>query len=67
MQVEPVRWWDAGKTGDLIHYFGRMPAEQIRLAKEKQFKVVITELLTAQGSRWPGCACKNLSAARRTE
>ena len=51
MQVEPVRWWDAGQTGDLIHYFGRMPAEQIRLAKEKQLKVIITELLTAQGSR----------------
>jgi glycosyltransferase involved in cell wall biosynthesis len=51
VQVEPVRWWDENQTGDLIHYFGRMPAEHIRLAHQKNIRVVIGELLTAQGSR----------------
>ena len=51
LQVEPLRWWDETQTADLIHYFGRMPAEQIKLAHQKGIKVVMAELLTAQGSR----------------
>jgi glycosyltransferase involved in cell wall biosynthesis len=54
LQVEPVRWWDENQTGDLIHYFGRMPAEQIKLARQKGIKIVMAELLTGQGSRSPG-------------
>jgi glycosyltransferase involved in cell wall biosynthesis len=53
LDAEPLRWWDAGQTGDLIHYLGRMPAEQIRLAHQKGIKVVMGELLTATGSRSP--------------
>jgi glycosyltransferase involved in cell wall biosynthesis len=51
IQAEPVRWWDEKQNADLIHYFGRMPAEHIRLAQQKGIKVVIGELLTATGSR----------------
>lgn len=51
VEAEFLRWWDGGQRGDLIHFFGRMPAEQIRLAQQKKIKVVIAELLTAQGSR----------------
>lgn len=51
LQVELLRWWDEKKTADLIHYFGRMPAEQINLAHQKGIKVVMAELLTAPGSR----------------
>jgi glycosyltransferase involved in cell wall biosynthesis len=51
--VEPVRWWDAGQRGDLIHFLGRMPAEQIRLAQQKKIPVVMAELLTGAGSRSP--------------
>jgi|SRR5690242_12040941 len=49
--VEPLRWWDEQQTGDVILYFGRMPAEHIRFARRKKMKVVMAELLTAQGSR----------------
>jgi glycosyltransferase involved in cell wall biosynthesis len=49
--VEPLRWWDETQTGDLIHHFGRMSAEHIRFAHHKKMKVVMVELLTAQGSR----------------
>jgi len=51
--VEPMRWWDETQTGDIIHYFGRMPADQIRFAHQKGMRVVMAELLTAQGSRTP--------------
>jgi glycosyltransferase involved in cell wall biosynthesis len=51
VEAEPVRWWDETQTAGLIHYFGRMPAEHIKLAQQKNIKVVIGELLTAQGSR----------------
>ncbi len=51
LEVEPLRWWDAAQSGDLIHYFGRMPADHIRLAQQKGIKIVMAELLTAQGSR----------------
>ena len=53
VEVEPLRWWDAQQTGDLIHYVGIMPVEQIRFAQQKKIKVVIANLLTAQGSQTP--------------
>jgi glycosyltransferase involved in cell wall biosynthesis len=51
IDAEPVRWWDEKQKADLIHFFGRMPAEHIRLAHQKKIKIVIGELLTATGSR----------------
>jgi glycosyltransferase involved in cell wall biosynthesis len=50
-EVEPVRWWDESQTGDVIHHFGRIPAEHIRFAHKKKMKVVMAELLTGPGSR----------------
>ena len=44
LTVEPVRWWDENQTGDIIHYFGRMPADHIRFAHQKTF-----------GWSWPNC------------
>ena len=49
--AEPLRWWDDRQTGDIIHYFGRMPAGQIHLARQKGIRVVMAELLTGPGSR----------------
>jgi glycosyltransferase involved in cell wall biosynthesis len=51
LEVEPLRWWDTTQRGDLIHFFGRMPAEHIKLARKKKLPVVIGELLTGAGSR----------------
>ena len=53
VDAEFTRWYDEAQTGDLIHYFGRMPVEQVRLARAKGIKVVMAELLTATGSRSP--------------
>ena len=54
VDVEPLRWWDGKQTGDLIHYFGRMPSDHIDFAHQKGMKVVMAELLTEPGSRSPG-------------
>ena len=53
VDVEYTRWYDERQTGDLIHYFGRMPVEQVQLAQAKGIKVVMAELLTTAGSRSP--------------
>ncbi len=49
--VEPLRWWEESQTGDVIHFVGRMPAEHIYFAHQKNIKVVMSELLTGPGSR----------------
>ena len=51
VEVEPLRWWDESQTGDVLQFFGRMSSEQIRLAQQKNMKVVMAELLTGAGSR----------------
>jgi glycosyltransferase involved in cell wall biosynthesis len=51
LEVEYMRWWDEGQKGDVIHFFGRMPTGQLEFAHQKGIKVVMAELLTAQGSR----------------
>jgi glycosyltransferase involved in cell wall biosynthesis len=50
VDAEFMRWWDPAQSGDAIHFFGRMPADQIRFAQKKGVKVVMAELLTAAGS-----------------
>ena len=51
VEVEYTRWHDESQSGDLIHYFGRMHTEHVRLAQQKGIRVVMSELLTATGSR----------------
>lgn len=51
LQVEPLRWWDEQQSGDILHYFGRPPLYFSQLAQKKGLKVVIADLLSAQGSR----------------
>src|SRR5205085_9897433 len=49
--VEPLRWWDAGQAGDVLHHFGRFDTDLMRKAQDKGMKVVTSDLLTQQGSR----------------
>ena len=51
--VEYLRWWDAAQTADVIQHFGRWEPGLIRLAQQKGIKVVLSEMLSAQGSRSP--------------
>jgi glycosyltransferase involved in cell wall biosynthesis len=54
VEVEYLRWWDDRQTGNILHHFGRMPAGQIELARQKGITVVMAELLTGAGSRSSG-------------
>jgi len=51
VRVEPLRWWDDTQTGDVLHHFTRIPTNLLSLAQRKGMKVVMTDLLTEQGSR----------------
>ena len=51
VEVEFLRWWDESQTGEIVHFFGRMPTEMLHFAHQKGMKVVQAELLTEQGSR----------------
>lgn len=64
IEIEPLRWWDTSQTADIIHYFGRMPAGHIRFAQQKDIKVVMAELLTAQGSRTSGQLARQKTISR---
>jgi glycosyltransferase involved in cell wall biosynthesis len=51
VEAEPLRWWDENQKGDVIHFCGRMPVDHIHFAHQKNIRVVMAELLTAQGSQ----------------
>jgi glycosyltransferase involved in cell wall biosynthesis len=53
VEVEYLRWYDDSQRGDILHYFGRIPMNLLGLAHQKKMRVVMAELLTAQGSRPP--------------
>jgi glycosyltransferase involved in cell wall biosynthesis len=53
VDAEPLRWWDEHQAGDIIHYFGLMSQDQIQFARQKRIKVILANLLTAQGSQTP--------------
>jgi glycosyltransferase involved in cell wall biosynthesis len=50
-EVGWLRWWDASRKADLIHYFGRPHPGYIRQCHDQGLKVVMLELLTGLGSR----------------
>lgn len=43
VEVEPERWWDERQQGDILHYIGRPFITNVRVARQKGFKVVVTE------------------------
>jgi glycosyltransferase involved in cell wall biosynthesis len=51
IEADFLRWWDPDQAGDILHFFGRMPTPLLQLAQQKGMKVVLTDLLTEQGSR----------------
>jgi glycosyltransferase involved in cell wall biosynthesis len=54
VEVDYLRWWDDSQKADVIHHFGRFSGPLIHLAHDKGIKVVMSDLLTAQGSRSRG-------------
>ncbi|MDB6123733.1 MAG: D-inositol-3-phosphate glycosyltransferase [Pedosphaera sp.] len=54
VECEYLRWWDKSQSGDVIHFFGKMPTHLLHFAQSKGLKVVISDLLAQQGTRSPG-------------
>ena len=46
VDVEYLRWWDAGQKGDIIHHFGIPPVSMILLARQKKIPLISTALFT---------------------
>jgi glycosyltransferase involved in cell wall biosynthesis len=64
VEIDYLRWYDERQTGDILHFFGRIPVHYLRLAHKKKMKVVMAELLTQQGAR-PKWKLKLQQAAMR--
>ena len=62
VESDYLRWWDERQTGDILHFFGRMPTPMLRIAQQKGMKIVLSDLLTEQGSR----PCWRLKLQRMT-
>ena len=51
VEVDYMRWWDEGQTGDIIHYFGVPSVGFQKLARQKNLPVVNTVLLSETCNR----------------
>jgi glycosyltransferase involved in cell wall biosynthesis len=51
IEVEFLRWHDAEQPGDVLQVFGRIPVHLLAAAQRKGMKVVVADLLAAQGAR----------------
>jgi glycosyltransferase involved in cell wall biosynthesis len=51
--VEPLRWWDEHQSGEILHYFGRVPIYLLQLAKRKGMRVVSSALEGGLGAKSP--------------
>ncbi len=56
------RWYDGDQTGDIMHFWGRIPSGLVRLAHQKNLRVVFTENLWKHRheSEWKRCARRML-------
>jgi glycosyltransferase involved in cell wall biosynthesis len=51
VEVEAERWWDERQAGDILHFFGRPSIVDVRLAREKGIKVVVTDNIGQTAAR----------------
>src|ERR1017187_6838462 len=51
VRSEPLRWWDDQQRGDVLHQFGPILTDTIRLAHRQKMKVVMTILLSQTCNR----------------
>jgi glycosyltransferase involved in cell wall biosynthesis len=54
VEVEFFRWYDENQTGDILHFFGRIPTNLLLLARRNGLKVVVSDLLGGPARRSPG-------------
>lgn len=49
--AEFMRWHDPAQTGDVLHFFGRIPGPLLESAQKKGMRIVVADLLGEQGTR----------------
>ena len=54
VETEFLRWYDSSQTGDVLHFFGRIPTYLLILARRKGIKIVISDLLGGAAERSRG-------------
>lgn len=50
LTVEHARWWEDDLEADVLHFFGKPTPQYAALCRQKRRRLVISDLLTAQGS-----------------
>jgi glycosyltransferase involved in cell wall biosynthesis len=53
LDIEPERWWDENQKGDILHYVGRPLDMNVQLARQKGYRMLMTEFLDRTASRSP--------------
>jgi glycosyltransferase involved in cell wall biosynthesis len=51
VEVDFLQWSELERKGDILHFFGRVPTYLLLQAQQKGMKVVVADLLAAQGAR----------------
>jgi glycosyltransferase involved in cell wall biosynthesis len=51
VETDYLEWWNEQQTGDVLHHFGAIPAEMVRQARRKGWKVADTILLSENCNR----------------
>jgi glycosyltransferase involved in cell wall biosynthesis len=51
VKAEYLNWYEDAQTGDILHFFGRIPGVMLQQARQKGLKVVVADLLAAQSAR----------------
>ena len=51
VEATPLPWWDESFSPQVIHFFGKPSLSYAGWARQKKIRLVVADLLTAQGSR----------------
>lgn len=51
MDVEPLPWWQESFSPQIVHFFGKPSLSYAQWVHQKNIRLVVADLLTAQGSR----------------
>ena len=51
VEATPMPWWDESFSPQVIHFFGKPSLSYAGWARQKNIRLVVADLLTAQGSR----------------
>lgn len=51
VDAAPLPWWDESFSPEIVHFFGKPSLSYAQWVRQKNMRLVVADLLTAQGSR----------------